>query len=118
MKSRTRVANAALTALVVGIGMFVLPSSALAGVGMSITPTFPSPVTVGDQDEAASLVIQNSSTPPENAGTLTIFDITLTPSCGAPFGAISTATRFAWTTIVRSASRIRRCSTSARPAPE
>ena len=86
MKSRTRVANAALTALVVGIGMFVLPSSALAGVGLSITPTFPSPVTVGDQDEAASLVIQNNSTTPENAGTLTIFDITLTPSCGAPSG--------------------------------
>ncbi len=87
MQSRPRLANAALTAMVICIGMFVLPSVAFAGVGVGITPTFPTSVTVGDQDLDGSLGVQNLSTSPESTGSLTVFDITLTPSCGIAAGA-------------------------------
>ena len=45
---------------------------AQAGVGLGVTPTFPSPVTVGDTGLPASLQILNASTPPDNVDPLTI----------------------------------------------
>ncbi|MHB8577065.1 MAG: hypothetical protein ACYDCQ_17270, partial [Dehalococcoidia bacterium] len=55
-----------------------------AGVGFSVTPTFPSPVTVGQTGIPASLQILNNSTPPESAGNTTINSINLVPACGTP----------------------------------
>ncbi len=54
------------------------------GVGFGVTPTFPASVTVGQTNLAASLQIVNTSTPPEDAGTVTLSSITMTPACGNP----------------------------------
>ncbi|MCA1684153.1 MAG: Ig-like domain repeat protein, partial [Actinobacteria bacterium] len=47
-----------------------------------MTPTFPTPVTVGQKGLPASLQIVNAATPPESTGTVTLNLITLVPSCG------------------------------------
>jgi hypothetical protein len=60
----------------------VLPSTALAGIGLSIAPTYPSPLTVGQMDVPVSLLITNGSTEPEDGGTLTLELIRHTPACG------------------------------------
>jgi hypothetical protein len=60
-----------------------MPSIASAGIGLSISPTYPSPLTVGQTNVAVSLLITNGSTEPENAGTLTLTSIRHTPACGS-----------------------------------
>ena len=72
MSTRTSLAHAALTAMVVCVGMFVLPSAAFAGVGAAVTPGFPVSVTVGDQNVPATLTIQNPTIEDDNAGTSTV----------------------------------------------
>lgn len=67
------------------VGLLVvggLPSMALAGIGLSIAPTYPSPLTVGQLNVPVSLLITNGSTAPENAGSLTLTLIRHTPACG------------------------------------
>lgn len=61
-------------------------SSAYGGVGIGVVPIFPSPVTVGSTNVPASVFLVNTSTPPENAGTLTVSLIRYTPACVADNG--------------------------------
>ena len=86
-----------VVAVVFGVG--VLPSSPVAaGAILSVGPTFPTSVTVGQTNIPASITITNNNTPPEVASTVCRHDdvdpgplsecvdndgIVLTPSCGA-----------------------------------
>src|ERR1044072_8293745 len=75
--------------LVTFVALLVSASSAWAGVGMSIVPTVPANVTIGQTGVTSTLVIQNTSTNgPGEAGydtdTVRIDTITNTPSCGSP----------------------------------
>ena len=59
----------AVLAIVLGVG--ILPSShAAAGAGLSVSPTFPATVTVGQTGIAASITITNNNTPPDVATTV------------------------------------------------
>ncbi|MEA2842669.1 MAG: hypothetical protein QOJ69_340, partial [Actinomycetota bacterium] len=79
-----------LLALVIGpfVGL-ITPASAFTF--LSVTPFVASPVTVGDTALPAALVIENQSTLPDSAGSVTIgtipgggpAGITLVPSCGS-----------------------------------
>ena len=64
--------------LPLGVGV----PAAFAGVGLGVTPTFPSTVAVGQTGVPASLQILNASTPPESTGNLTVNTISLVPVCG------------------------------------
>ncbi len=79
-----------LVALIVGVVPFVVTMpAAVAGLGFGVTPTFPSPVTVGETGLPASLQILNAATPPESGGNITLNAITLVPACGTT---VATAT--------------------------
>jgi hypothetical protein len=56
---------------------------AAASLSLSMTPTFPSTLTVGQAGVPASLSIQNLSSSPEDAGSMSVNSITLVPACGA-----------------------------------
>jgi len=72
-----------LVALVVAVVPFVIAvPSAFATLSASVTPSFPSPVTVGQSGLAESLQIQNNSTSPESSGNVTVSSITVVPACG------------------------------------
>jgi len=62
---------------------FVLAVSvpAYAGIGIGIAPTYPSVVNAGDTNVPVNLTITNTSTPPENGGSITLSNIRHTPSC-------------------------------------
>jgi hypothetical protein len=71
-----------LVGLVVAIVSFLVAvPSAVAGVGLSITPTFPTRVTVGQIGIPASIQVVNGSTPAASSGNLTINRLNLVPSC-------------------------------------
>ncbi|MDQ1427419.1 MAG: hypothetical protein QOK39_895 [Acidimicrobiaceae bacterium] len=79
-----RRASRGLVGLVVAVIPFVITMpSAFAGVGVGVTPTFPTTVSVGDTGIPAALQILNNSTPPDNVNPVTIDTITLVPSCGS-----------------------------------
>src|SRR5262245_7691594 len=96
MRRRLAISLAVL-AVVVCVG--VMPSSPVAaGAILSVGPTFPTSVTVGQTGLAASITIINNNTPPEVASTVCRHDdpnsgplagcfgaegIVLTPSCAA-----------------------------------
>ncbi|MDQ6615800.1 MAG: VCBS repeat-containing protein [Actinomycetota bacterium] len=72
-----------LVALFVAAVPFVVAiPSAFAGVGFSVSPTFPTSVTVGQSSLPATLQVSNFSTAPENAGNVTVNQINLVPACG------------------------------------
>ncbi|HEX2054381.1 MAG TPA: Ig-like domain repeat protein [Actinomycetota bacterium] len=78
---RTLRQNVALTAVFALVAMLLLPpGAAFAGIGLSVTPTFPTQTQVG-QTFPASLTIQNASTDDEAVGTVTVSDIRMVPSC-------------------------------------
>ncbi len=88
-----------IVALVVAIGASVLPSSPVsAGALLSVAPTFPTAVVVGQTGVAASISITNDNTAPDSSSTVCRHDdsqagpfpecfgaggILLTPSCAA-----------------------------------
>jgi hypothetical protein len=85
-----------LTVLAVVAAPFVSISPALATVGLSVTPDFPTPVTVGLLGIPASLTISNDSGYPADADPVSIEAvfpgqpaISIVPSCGTPFGTTS-----------------------------
>lgn len=66
----------------------VLPSTALAGVGVSSSLTVPVNVSVGDTGVNGSFTVININTPPNNTETNTITTLQVAPACGAaPAGA-------------------------------
>lgn len=69
--------------VVVALLSTLLASRAWAGIGVGATPTYPSVVVVGDTNVAVSLTMQNTSTSPENGGTVTLDRIFHNPSCGS-----------------------------------
>ncbi|MGH3843945.1 MAG: hypothetical protein ACRDS0_21235 [Pseudonocardiaceae bacterium] len=71
-----------MTAVMVATLFVVGTAVAFAGVSSGVAPTFPSTVTVGQNNVPANLQIVNSSTSPESAGNETIDAITLVPACG------------------------------------
>jgi hypothetical protein len=72
-----------VVAALIGLALaLVTAPAAFAGVGFGVTPTFPANVTVGQTGLPASVQILNASTPPENAGNVTINAINLVPACG------------------------------------
>ncbi|MDX6678139.1 MAG: hypothetical protein QOE31_2191, partial [Solirubrobacteraceae bacterium] len=80
-----------LTLALLGAAMLT-PAAADAAAGVTIAPSFPSPVTVGATNLAASILVTNDSTAPDNSLTLcNVGDaglctgsegITLLASCG------------------------------------
>ena len=74
---------AVASASVVLLSLCLLASSAAGlGVGVGVAPTYPPIVTVGDTNLHVSLTATNTSTSPENGGTVTLSAIRHTPSCG------------------------------------
>jgi hypothetical protein len=65
------------------LGMLLAAGPVWAGVGLGLAPTYPGTVVVGDTNLPVSLFIQNVSTDPQDAGTVTLDNIFHTPSCGA-----------------------------------
>ena len=78
-----RTAGRAIAVAVCLAGVLV-PATAQAAPGISVTPTVAtgSQVALGDVAEG-QLVLANHSTPPEDGGYLTVTELTLVPSCGA-----------------------------------
>jgi hypothetical protein len=71
-----------VVALAVAIVPFVIAvPAAFAGVGLSVTPNFPSPVSNGQTNLPASVTITNLSNGAEASGTVTLSVIHLVPSC-------------------------------------
>src|SRR3954471_10422138 len=58
---------------------------AIAGVGGSVIPSFPTPIKVGDI-KTATITITNRATAPNNTETVNVSAIFLTPSCQATDG--------------------------------
>src|SRR3954470_13269967 len=81
-RSGTR-ACLAVAGLIVGWMWAALP--ALAGVGGSVIPSFPTPIKVGDI-KTATITVTNRSTTPNNTETVNVSAIFLTPSCQATDG--------------------------------
>src|SRR6188768_3853961 len=73
----------AIAAAFVGSMLAALP--ALAGVGGSVIPSFPTPIKVGDI-KTATITITNRATAPNNTETVNVSAIFLTPSCQASDG--------------------------------
>ncbi len=73
---------AIVATLIVGV---VSPAS--AGVGLGVTPNFPGPVVVGQQDVPATLQIVNNADGADALDPIDVTSITLVPSCGSPFPA-------------------------------
>lgn len=73
-------------ALAVGGGVGVMAAQAASAfVLLSVAPSFPETVSVGDTDVVAFLNLVNSSTPPQT-GPGNVTSITLVPSCGTQVG--------------------------------
>jgi hypothetical protein len=76
------VAVLAATFIVASMLVFKLVQPAHAGTGLGVVPNFTgSPVTVGQTGLAASVTVTNTSTPPQETGTVTVNTLTLVPSC-------------------------------------
>ncbi|MGH9276713.1 MAG: hypothetical protein ACRD12_01180, partial [Acidimicrobiales bacterium] len=72
----------ALAALTAIVSLPFLPlDPAAAGVGFSVVPDFPTPVTVGQTGLPAQLTITNNSDGAQGVGTVTLNQITFVPSC-------------------------------------
>ncbi len=74
--------------LVLSFGLFA--STAFAGVGLGVSPNFPSTVAVGDTAVPVSLDITNSSTGGDG-NPVNLTSISLIPSCGANSGTSCTS---------------------------
>lgn len=80
MKSARRLITWGLT-MAVAVAFGVSPS--LAGVGISIAPTYPGFVNVGDTGIPVTLMINNGADGPEASEQLLISNILHTPACGS-----------------------------------
>src|SRR5436305_15240903 len=87
---RTRRAAAPLVAAAVALSCTALaPAVASAGVGLSVTPTFPTDSTVGQVGLPASLTITNANTGTDISGTLcNLLDATPCPLGGEGIAAM------------------------------
>jgi hypothetical protein len=84
IKTYSRKALAAF--VIVGISVFglvVLATPAFAGVGGSVVPDYPTPVTVGQTGLAATLTITNGSTGANTTENVSVSNISHAPSCGS-----------------------------------
>ena len=66
------------------LSVAVFPAVLLAapsGIGLSVAPTYPSVVQVGQNNLAVSITITNGSTTPEDTGQVTLSNIFHTPAC-------------------------------------
>ncbi len=79
-RRRRRAFPALLAALAMVVAPFVSPGPASAGVGPSVTPSFPDTTTVGDQF-VGSLFVANNSSPPNTVNPITVTSLTLAPGC-------------------------------------
>jgi len=76
-------AKAAVSLALSGAGLLLFASPAFAGVGGSVVPDYPSPVTVGQTALPATLTISNQSTLTNATESVSVSSITHTPSCGS-----------------------------------
>ena len=83
----TRPRTVALAVLTMCVGFLVGAGPAMANPSLGPPASFPSPVTVGDTNVPATIQVQNVSSAPENAGTVTLTELKLVPSCRTSFGA-------------------------------
>ena len=79
---RRRAAQAFVALAVAAVPLVVAVPAAFAGVGLSVTPSFPTNVTVGQTGLPASLQIVNNSTPPDSTANVFFSSILLVPTCG------------------------------------
>lgn len=78
-------------ALTVAVVPFVVAIPvAFAGVGVAVTPDFPSNATVGQTALPASIQILNDSTLPEASSNVDVNTINLVPACGVSFASGAT----------------------------
>jgi hypothetical protein len=75
-------AKAAVSFALSGAGLLLFATPAFAGVGGSVVPDYPSPVTVGQTALPATLTITNQSTAANATESISVSTITHTPSCG------------------------------------
>ncbi|MFN2519171.1 MAG: Ig-like domain-containing protein, partial [Jatrophihabitantaceae bacterium] len=80
--ARRRFSVVLIAALATGGALLGAAPAASAATIISVGSNFPTNVTVGQTNVAASLTIINSSTPPDAASNVTVTAITLVPSCG------------------------------------
>ncbi|PZR68193.1 MAG: hypothetical protein DLM66_09715, partial [Candidatus Dormiibacter spiritus] len=83
LKTRRRLLLLVVAALTVGGVLIGGASTALAGVGLLVVPTFNSGLAVGDRGQPGYLHIVYTSTPPDQAALFHLDTITLVPSCGS-----------------------------------
>jgi len=81
--ARALLGRVAVAVLVVSGMIAAMP--AIAGVGGSVIPSFPTPIKVGDI-KTATITITNRSTTPNNTETVNVSAIFMTPSCQATDG--------------------------------
>src|SRR4051812_4287339 len=67
------------------LGALAGATPALAGIGGSAVPSFPTPMTVGDI-KTATIVITNNATTPNRAENVNVTGIFFTPSCASSDG--------------------------------
>ena len=72
-----------IAVILVSSGMLLTGGTALAGVGLGVTPVFPSTVRVGQTNVPADLVISWQNTPPNDTHGNIVTAIQITPSCGS-----------------------------------
>jgi hypothetical protein len=73
-----------ITAVMISVaGVFLFATPAFAGVGGSVVPDYPTPVTVGQTGLSATLTISNSSTGANTAENISVSNISHAPSCGS-----------------------------------
>ncbi|MDQ1429214.1 MAG: hypothetical protein QOK39_2690, partial [Acidimicrobiaceae bacterium] len=80
--SRRAAALALATGIVLPVVLSVAIQPASATVALAVTPSFPSPVTVGDTGQTGTVTIANASTGNDGNGGIRVTSITLVPSCG------------------------------------
>ena len=83
----TRSRTVALAVLTMCVGFLAGAGPAMANPSLGPPASFTSPVTVGDTNVPATIQVQNVSSAPENAGTVTLTELKLVPSCRTSFGA-------------------------------
>src|SRR5579872_1481210 len=88
-KIKTKLASTAMGRRACGVAAFaalLVPGYALAGVGLSVTPTFPNAVTPGNASLNASLSIGWFNQGANYNAPDVVTAVTLTPSCGVAGG--------------------------------
>jgi hypothetical protein len=77
-------------AAVMATMLFATVSPAWAAVELSVTPSLPSNVTVGQTGLAASIQVTNASTATQSTGNVTLTELNLVPACGATTPTVGT----------------------------